>query len=576
MTSRLACFLAICSLVHCKEELSCQFESKALKCQFEIQVESQDKEDFNLSFESGGIVVQSHVTIKREIARDDENTIDISGKLYSEPFSQYGSLVENALRSRPLDRHSWKYGEWLIDFAVAVRGHQQDFFDNRTGDIDRCISILKLAIKTFSQLQSLGMGDAKEFIANAYMTLAESLIFNPYEPRYDEAIKYFNLSQQLLQQCLEAESMKYDAFAREEIEVKLADIKVRTAVIAMEMELQTQSVDMALNTLDMASLAMENPGAKKEEHTATFEKSEAQLLEAIHVFRILLKNSRTPKQSASRSNRLANALQNLASIKSWKRFNTLDLTEEALDHYKLSLGFMNEFDSERDSVISSIGSTLYSLCDGYLQAADYEKAKERYHETMGWYETHNIPAPSIADIPILDIDESLAAAEQELEDYENNVYAGGEASNLIDKGTDFDELEHESSTLYEADLHTTLGVLRMTINDMPQAMFHFEQALERYERIPQSRMIADIKLNLAMAHFKIGNFGKSVEAYIEALDVYKNVVGEGKNPLYDGMDDMISQYKVNESPVDSQEPLINLDFIQESLRNKTQFQNDEL
>lgn len=515
----------------------------------------------------------------------------IAGRTYSQPFSQYGVAIAESLRSRPITTRSWQYGDWLIQFAVALRGDPLTL-DTTPVSIQQAVAALELAVKVFEDMQNRGLGDAKFSIANAYMTMAETFVFDPYDPQYSKAMHYFELSNRLFKEVLDGKEIP-TGFARGDVELNWADTSVRVAVLLVDqqiMEEKSQQLKMDLNSMDATFDLNQIAGGAvlSQEMFDIVTRSEGILKDAVASFRQLVSQANNPVHLGQRRIRLANALQNLASISVMRGANfdeSNSLLEESVTNYLDSLDVADISELDRSSAISGVAESLYSLSDGYLQAGKYEEAKGRYRDTLNWYKSHKLHAPAVADMSNMDEDQTLQATEQALAEYNAMVHGLGEIHVPNDWARD--DGMYQADELYEADLYATLGALRMARNEMHLAINHLANAIERYAQNPESgRFLADAKLNLATAYFKQGEYELSIEAHEDALDVYKQVVGEGKNPLMEGLEDMLAHHGVDidavkqgvqvDSETVESNRVIDVGAYQASILNKTAFTTDEL
>ena len=584
-------FLALLpSLALCQEGLRCRRENDVVLCEFQVPADGKAKLELSHCLEGDDICVEAQVTVKANGADSVEgdsnkettiNDIVIAGQTYREPFSQYGAAIAQSLSDRPTVAKSWQYGDWLIQFATTIRGEQS----SPTLNIVRAIAILELSAKLFTTLAQMGYGDAKVSMANSYMTMAETYIFDLYNPQYGEALDYFELSNKLFKEALDENKFPI-GITRADVELNWADTLVRIAVILVEQEMgnEQDQFEMDLNNMDMNNFDMKifdmnnlmGAGGQLSEST---KRAEELLTQAVASLRDQLAHATNPTHALQRRTRLANALQNLASISmmvSPDLEKIYVLLEEAVTHYMAALKDLDESNPERGNAIGGVAESLYSLSDGYLQAGKYEQAKARYRDTMNWYKKYNLATPVVQDAQIMDADGTLEATEHALEEYTAMLYGGGEIQIPNDHTRPGDPL-YQADELYEADLHATLGALRMTRNEMHLAINHFANAIELYARNPGSeRILADTKLNLAMSYFKQGDYELSIEANDEALDIYERVTKEGKNPLMDGLEDMMTQHGIDPETLkagaaegDPANRMIDLGAYQASILNDT-------
>jgi len=522
-----------------------------------IQLNLAEAKDHQASAATAGASSSTHHadthdgSVLPKIPGNHEYPVKVADQTFHVPWSQYGVLVASALHQIH-GRHDWDYGDWLITLAVAVRGNERDGLDPEK--LDQVVQLLQAALRTFVALEHNGHGDAKVSMGNAYMTMAESYIYDSYNPQYSQALEHFELSNQLFKSALDENKVPI-GMTRVDVEMNWADTLVRIAVLSIEEKMGADQ----MTELDLDSLAMGGIGAAGAQMGETTTRAEALLMDAIGVFRrqVAMPDATDHTKAVQRSTRLANALQNLASISMLVVTTTLEksnaLLEEAVTHYQWALELGLEDDPERINAVAGVAESLYSLADGYLQEGKYDQSKARYRDTMIWYQKHNIASPSmIQDVQFSDADASLEATEQALEDYNAMLYGGGEIPIPNDyyggsSGGGGDPI-YQPDELYEADLHATLGALRMARpNELHLAISHLANAIERYARDADTagRALADAQLNLAMAYFQQEEYALSMEAHADALDVYQKVVGEGKNPLMDGLEDLLAHHGVD-------------------------------
>jgi tetratricopeptide (TPR) repeat protein len=259
----------------------------------------------------------------------------------------------------------------------------------------------------------------------------------------------------------------------------------------------------------------------------------------------------------------------------------LERQDEALELYRQVLSHVekkkaNDYsgsDPENALVatdlIFSIANSLYSLSDLHLQLGQYDQAQSRYEETMNWYLQYEqeLPPPTALDRDqqalFLEGDGTLEAYELALEQYHEQMQNEASDRRLesesnhrrtsVGGGRDDDELmdpdgdgsswilDSNGDETYEGDLHATLGTLRMARGDVELAMGHYDQAVRLYRSSAflsgdeEDRSVADVHFNWATALFRAGQYKQSAVLHGQALEGYRKVVGEGKNPLTEGL-----------------------------------------
>eukprot|EP00547_Thalassionema_nitzschioides_P005647 CAMPEP_0194216994 /NCGR_PEP_ID=MMETSP0156-20130528/20134_1 /TAXON_ID=33649 /ORGANISM="Thalassionema nitzschioides, Strain L26-B" /LENGTH=609 /DNA_ID=CAMNT_0038945903 /DNA_START=6 /DNA_END=1835 /DNA_ORIENTATION=- len=443
--------------------------------------------------------------------------ITVAGQTYQAPWSQYGSSVASALRERPSDLNSWEYGDWMVNFAVAIRGNPTEENWNPSS-VDEAVSILKSSIELYDSLEQQGLVNSKFYIANGYLTLGETMVLDFQNPHYETALEYFEISSKLFKYSMNQNELP-PGIERDDIELKWADTLVLTGVLSVEKQMKHVGEGILEGQLNVASKA-------------------ADMLEmASAVFRRLLQVSFTNRI------KLANALQNYAAMSIMTSLDlqkSSDLLEEAIEHYLYVFEEIEGSNPERNGIISGIAQAYSSLSDNYLQAGKYDMAKDKYRQTMMWYKNYNLDPPT-DEVQVVDIEGTLLEeTEKALEDYNSMLYGGQEISIPNNYAKPGDQI-YESDFLYEAGLHANLGSLRMARNELHLAINHFANAIELYTRstVDSGQSIGDVKLSLAMAYFKQGEYGFSLDAYSDAVDVYSVTVKAGNNPMTEELENLL-------------------------------------
>ena len=221
----------------------------------------------------------------------------------------------------------------------------------------------------------------------------------------------------------------------------------------------------------------------------------------------------------------------------------------------------------------TIAELLITLSDTYLQVGNYDHSKIRYQEAMQWYSDYNLVPPK-ETVLITESDELLQETEAKLEEYQASLY-GGRKIQIPDDYRKPDEPLYEPDNLFEADLHATIGALQLSNGQVELAITSFVKALDLYEaHSGEERAIADVKLNMCMALFRLREFDESARLHGEALELFREVVGEGKNPLVDFVASTDSGADVENEDKVVRSHLVNLDDFRQSIANVTS--NDEL
>jgi hypothetical protein len=118
-----------------------------------------------------------------------------------------------------------------------------------------------------------------------------------------------------------------------------------------------------------------------------------------------------------------------------------------------------------------------------------------------------------------------------------------------------------------------------------------EQAAQLYHKKQEDRdrSMADVKLNLAMAYYRLRRFDDSQRLQLEGLDIYRELYGDGVNPHLQGfeeyedtttnnnnnnrmmkMDAMGTPFNDKKTADGKDSPMINLEGYRQSIKNATE------
>jgi tetratricopeptide (TPR) repeat protein len=158
----------------------------------------------------------------------------------------------------------------------------------------------------------------------------------------------------------------------------------------------------------------------------------------------------------------------------------------------------------------------------------------------------------------------------------NTMYQQG--NNIYDQ--DEEEYYYQKDDGYEGDLLASLGAIYLSRGDASRALAHLEQAVQLYHKKHEDRdrSMADVKLNLAMAYYRLRRFDDSQRVQFEGLDIYRELYGDGVNPYLQGLEeyeDMLME-AMGTPPKDKKtadgkdSPMINLEGYRQSIKNATE------
>ena len=466
-------------------------------------------------------------TTTTNIGLDDEplqqTVLHIGSQKYSPPYSQYGSAVERALNKKPVHIQSVEFADWLVlDLAAA---HQSDDGTQASQKQVLAIDAMITATEIYQTYQERHPTEAIYSIsglANAHMLIGEALLSLG---RTIESIQQYTKAKVLYELLLKRHDLHNNN--RNDLLLSYADSLIRLSVTEVDHIMSVKEFHTSTDPKVM---------------TNKLQSSEITMGQAVSIYRDAV--ARGGPQKVSHQLQLANALQNFAStviMSSGDMNQVLENQNEALVVYT---DLLQELDDEmtnailsdhndRESILMAVAELLYSMSDSALQAGKYSECNKRYTEAMEWYQTYRITVPVAFQTTALDNDAIFQDHERALADYQSSVYGGHEMPLS-------DELL-ATDNLYEADLHATLGALKLTGDHVAMAYHHIQKAIDIYELHGEERSAADAYLNLALGLFREGKFTESSESHQRAVGIYQQVVDEGKNPLMEGFANMLTE-----------------------------------
>ena len=131
----------------------------------------------------------------------------------------------------------------------------------------------------------------------------------------------------------------------------------------------------------------------------------------------------------------------------------------------------------------------------------------------------------------------------------------------------------ESRTIFQF-VSVMIGAIQLSNSQVELAMTSFVKAIDLYKtHNGEERAIADVKLNMGMALFCFREFDESAWIHGEALELFRETVGEGKNPLVDGAavvtDSGDASVNIENEDNAVRSHLVNLNDFRQSLANVT-------
>ncbi|CAB9519673.1 expressed unknown protein [Seminavis robusta] len=270
--------------------------------------------------------------------------------------------------------------------------------------------------------------------------------------------------------------------------------------------------------------------------------AEKKFEQAVNLYRAAIAQEDDPAKKINLKNNLATTLQDYSVATSYDAASnnnipkTIALQAESVVLSQEILDYMSEYD--RPIMIGYVASGLYALSGFYMQLGQYDETSEHYDKAMDWYDMHDLEPVNVVGSFEQVADEDLQVYEDQLTEYHELL----REINMPDGYPD-QHVMYEPNDAYEADLHAALASAHLSRDENLMAIDHFLQAIRLYEddRTGEnlSRSIADCKTSLAAAYFKDSQFQQSAEAHREAMEIYREVVGEGKNPMLASLADQL-------------------------------------
>lgn len=565
-----------------------QDDNESIVCEFTIPKKQQGKLDLEYCQDDycvkTTVVKEQRVTVTTTTPEEEAPVLPLQDDLrdYQPPYSQYGRNVGRVLARRPktspISVHDiLKLAEWYADLGKAYR---QDAMVNgaidwnKMNSVEDCQNAFQHAILQYKRALQR-QNDKEEVALDTRLSLgavesflAESLLFDPNaNPDPHRALQHFMAAHENYKLVLETKTLS----PQEERawELNLADVSGHAASVLLQ-DFDEFNGDAGGTNIDVGRFL------------ESADKADQLLSHAIEIYRKTV-DSAVGDDGIFYEMQLANSLHNLGTAKMLTSTvgRAISVMEEARTVFQQVIPKVKgKYIADEQDAIRGMAELLTSLSDAYLQAGHYSQAKTRYKEAMDWFIQHNIVPAEDATLMVRS-DDLLIEMEQKLADYHASlVGGGGDAIHIPDDYHVPGEPLYEPDPRYEADLYAAIGSIELSHGEAELAMTHFVKAISMYEDVGgEARAIADVKLNMAMALLRLNRFEESGATHLEALDIYREVVGEGKNPLV--VDDLLQQDGGGGEGSDGAEPksaedenafraqLVNMEALQQGLANMT-------
>ena len=255
--------------------------------------------------------------------------------------------------------------------------------------------------------------------------------------------------------------------------------------------------------------------------------------------------------------------------------NSISMYEDSIELYSQleSEGYQHHFHDRDGGIPFIIADMLVQLSDVMLRAGRHDECDSRYQQAMDKFAklaassngpSIYTPQPQQIRQSQFEGDDSLRLHEDALNDYYVSLGARG-ADALDDWGQD--ELD---DPLYEGDLLFNIGTIHLSQDNLDEALIYLTKAITLYESSLEENEegpLADALLNKASCLFYLGRYAESAATHEEAIEIYRNSVGEGG-----GEADAAHSFAGSNGSRSSRirDRLINLDNVVLGIRNTTQ------
>lgn len=477
-----------------------------------------------------------------------DGSISVGKATYRPPFSQYGDRVAQHLNHQlPSSSTKIEWASWYLTL-----GMEHGSMNSQAAVVDWVE--MELALNAYRQAsEQIGTPVSSEeelFLASVYFQMGETYLFHREEIYGKDALEYFEKAKELYYKLRNAPAS--EVMDPEDVELRWADACTRISLLLVSSAtpIQHYALDIMADAMndggennDMAEMNLEY--YEKGQEVETLLQDAAALLEgAMAVYKAALQKQDNTWERITTQMSLSTALQNAAIVASMK--NRLDQAKEynleALSlHRDDLLPNLHATSPEGENSKITTADILLGLADTTLQMGQYDEANLYYRQALEWHEQQDIV---VAPIQLQNDDEhgdTLQLHVDALRDYRKMVEGGNvkkevKPEGLLDDGPDF---YYERDNEYEGDLHFTLGTLYLSNDDdLDKTVAYFENAISLYQiNDSNSRRMADAKKNLAMALFRERQFQESIRLHTEALELYRELYGDGVNPLSQGFED---------------------------------------
>lgn len=480
----------------------------------------------------------------------DKTNISVGKATYRPPFSQYGAMVAQHLNQLPSSSTKIEWAAWYMTLGLHHGSMDPELAVVDWVEMELALNAYRQAIETIGTI--VESSEEELFVASVYFQMGEIYLLHPereQDQHGKDALEHFGKAKALYTKLRNAPASK--VMDPEDVDLRWADTCTRIGLllVSSSAHIHQFALDLMAGAMnggendDIAEPDMDELMEKVREAEAVLQDAEALLQGAVAVYRAALQKEDNVWARITTQMALGTALQNAAMVASMsgKMDQAMEYNLEALSlHRDDLLPHLDARSPEGEHSKTTTADILLGMADTTLQMGQYDGSKSYYRQALEWHDQHNIGVAPMQNVLQDDGGDTLQQHVDALQHYRSMVEGGTGSKEVKLEGlNDGSDYYYQRDDGYEGDLHAALGALYLSNDDVDKAMAYLENAISLYRTNDDSnsRRMADTKTNLAFALFRARQFQESIRVHTEALEVYRELYGDGVNPLTQGLED---------------------------------------
>ena len=519
--------------------------------------------------------------------RGADGSVTVGAATYSPPFAQYGARIaqwiETMLPSYT-NAHKIEWANWYYQLGQLHEQQATAGSDLDSESLELALNAYRQSLNAISSSYGTALDFEEElFVGGLHFAMGEVLSRDPTGSNYDLALKEYQAARDIFEklngiQEIPPPKLGAPPIDRVDIHLRWANACVRISTLLVTKagnDLVSQYDEASAssgNLEDWTASTLSGSTVNTEAYQRELKQAESLLLQAIEVYRTAIQdNSHGSSDEKSTKMALVTALQSYVSVAAGGGggggaggdmmaamvMDNSPKLKKILPYSTEALGLLQEIfplypagSIEHDTCIYGIGDNLISLADTTLQLGQYEESTLYYQQAMEWYEKYNLNSREVMPQVQLGDDESILEQYLEtLRTYKSQTQGKRTSSPTKPASEIKPDMPNSGASGafyiphndgYEADLQAAIGGIYLSTGQTERSIAYFEKAIQLYETLgaeSRSRQVADVKLNLAMAYLYDKNFEESAHIRQEALETYRELYGDGVNPIAQGLEE---------------------------------------